>query len=137
MTIDPQTGLPEGWHRLKYQRNDGRYYFEIKTGGSKARRIRSQRSLNSYLEDQGIMKHSLTLKGPVALKKGSEEGKQEEEVSTTNSRWERSTFEQELLMEIPPSEGTGAQKGDIILKRKAPEENKEDNIKIIKTEMED
>ena len=62
LSIDPLTGLPEGWHRTKHERSKGSPYFQLKPVGSKI--LRSQIEVNSYVQQQGI-KLKILLNGPV------------------------------------------------------------------------
>ena len=62
LSIDPLTGLPEGWHRTKHERPKGSPYFQLKPAGSKM--LRSQIEVNSYLQQKGI-KMKIFLNGPV------------------------------------------------------------------------
>ena len=62
LSIDPLTGLPEGWHRTKHERPKGSPYFQLKPAGSKM--LRSQIEVNSYLQQKGI-KMKIYLNGPV------------------------------------------------------------------------
>ena len=62
LSIDPLTGLPEGWHRTKHERPKGSPYFHLKPAGSKI--LRSQIEVNSYLQQQRI-KMKISLSGPV------------------------------------------------------------------------
>ena len=61
LSLDPQTGLPEGWHRTKHERVKGSPYYQIKPAGSKI--LRSQIEVNSYVQQQGI-KLKILLNGP-------------------------------------------------------------------------
>merc|ERR1712032_1619153 len=62
LSIDPLTGLPQGWHRTKHDRPKGSPYFHLKPVGSKI--LRSQIEVNSFVQQQGI-KIKISLSGPV------------------------------------------------------------------------
>ena len=111
LTLNPLTGLPDGWQRTKHERPTGSSYFHLKPVGSKI--LRSQVEVNSYVQQQGI-KLKIFLKGPVTqespkkkinlkkrfpllpssseeLEEKGEEGKSEGGLATTNSSLEGGT----------------------------------------------
>ena len=139
LTLNPLTGLPDGWQRTKHERPTGSSYFHLKPVGSKI--LRSQVEVNSYVQQQGI-KLKISLKGPVTqespkkkinlkkrfpllpssseeLEEKGEEGKSEGGLSTTNTSLEggangegelRALLEERnIIYKIPSSERTAAQ----------------------------
>ena len=139
LTLNPLTGLPDGWQRTKHERPTGSSYFHLKPVGSKI--LRSQVEVNSYVQQQGI-KLKIFLKGPVTqespkkkinlkkrfpllpssseeLEEKGEEGKSEGGLATTNSSLEgrasgegglRALLEERnIIYKIPSSERTAAQ----------------------------
>merc|ERR1712037_582268 len=113
LSIDPLTGLPEGWHRTKHERPKGSPYFHLKPAGSKI--LRSQIEVNSYLQQQRI-KMKISLSGPVTRESPIRSPKNKINLKkrlpllpSSSEELEERGEERNNIYQIPTSERTAAQ----------------------------